>query len=216
MTHLVSSEDPADPINALQQHPLRRHRPPPFPGVPTSLANSSGPLPARLSTSNLARPGAALYGINPTPGASNPMRPTVRLRARVLQLRTIQPGDSVGYNATWRATRPTRIATAGIGYADGYPRSLSNRGAAFFDGAPSAAGRPCLHGPHHLRRDGRARPRPPGDWLDLIGPAPARRRRRRRRRHQRLRNPHPPRPALHPDLRGMTHPLDAIALVGRA
>ena len=60
----------------------------------------------------------------------------MRLRARVLTVRDVPPGDSVGYNATWHASGPSRIATAAIGYADGLHRSLSNRGRAFFDGTP--------------------------------------------------------------------------------
>lgn len=167
MTHLVSSEDPADPINETQQSRFAAIAAA-LPGVPTSFANSSG-LFLDGCASDLARPGAALYGINPTPSAPNPMRPTVRLRARVLQIRAIPPGEPVGYNATWRATRPTRIATAGIGYADGYPRSLSNRGAAFFDGARlPLVGRVSMDLTTFDATDvpGLA----PGDWLDLIGP----------------------------------------------
>ncbi len=86
--------------------------------------------------SDLARPGAALYGINPTPGSDNPMRPVARLRGRVLQVREVEAGASVGYNAMWRAERPSRIATVPVGYADGWLRSLSGRGHAFFDGRP--------------------------------------------------------------------------------
>ena len=56
------------------------------------------------------------------------MRLPVRLRARVLAVREVKAGDSVGYNATWRAQRRSRIATAAIGYADGLHRSLSGRG----------------------------------------------------------------------------------------
>ena len=64
------------------------------------------------------------------------MRQAVRLTARVLAVREIPADTTVGYNATWRATRASRIATVGIGYADGWHRSRSNRGAAFFDGTP--------------------------------------------------------------------------------
>jgi alanine racemase len=95
MTHLVSSEEPDNPLNAeqLRRFAAIRAR---FPGVPGSLANSSGMfLPGFAS--DLARPGAALYGINPTPGRPNPMRPAVRLRARVLSVREIGPGGSGGF-----------------------------------------------------------------------------------------------------------------------
>ena len=135
MTHLVASEDPADPVN--------RHQAERFaaacaglPPAPRSFANSSGIFLGAAWGSELARPGAALYGINPTPGRPNPMQPTMRLTARVLAVRDINPGDGVGYNATWRAARPSRIATVGVGYADGWHRSLSGRGSAVFDGTP--------------------------------------------------------------------------------
>ena len=133
MTHLVAAEVPDDPLNARQYARFAAacgHLPP----VPRSLANSSGIFLG--FGSDLARPGAALYGINPTPGRPNPMRPVVALHAPVLALRDIAPGETVGYNATWTATRPSRIATVGVGYADGWLRAQSNRGFACFDGAP--------------------------------------------------------------------------------
>ncbi len=136
MTHLVSSEEPGDPINALQRDRFAAVRAA-FPGVPASFANSSGIFLGADFASDLARPGAALYGINPTPGGGpNPMRNVATLRGRVLQVREIAAGEGVGYNATWHAARPSRIATVGVGYADGFLRSLSNRGHGFFDGRP--------------------------------------------------------------------------------
>lgn len=135
MTHLVAAEDPDDPANAAQ---LARFRDAcaRLPPLPRSLANSSGLFLGPEYGSDLARPGAALYGINPTPGRPNPMRDAVRLTAPVLQLRDVPAGARVGYNGTWTAPRPSRIATVSVGYADGFPRSLSNRATAFFDGAP--------------------------------------------------------------------------------
>ena len=64
------------------------------------------------------------------------MRPVVTLTARVLAVRDIQAGTSVGYNGTWTAARDSRIATVGVGYADGWHRGHSNAGAAFFDDHP--------------------------------------------------------------------------------
>ncbi|MDW8443118.1 MAG: alanine racemase [Acetobacteraceae bacterium] len=127
MTHFVASECPEEGINGVQLRLFheRRARLPP---APTSIANSSGLFLGPTAASDLARPGAALYGLNPTPGRPNPMRPVVTVEARILQLREIEAGEAVGYNATWRARRPTRIATVAAGYADGYHRSLSNRG----------------------------------------------------------------------------------------
>ena len=167
MTHLVSSELPDDPLNHQQ---LRRFDAwcAQFHGIPRSLANSSGIFLPGFG-SDLARPGAALYGINPTPGLPNPMRQTVHLAARVLSVRDIRPGQSVGYNATWRATRPSRIATAAIGYADGWLRSQSNRGVAFFDGrALPLVGRVSMDLATFDATDHPALR--PGDWLELLGP----------------------------------------------
>ncbi len=133
MTHFVSSEVADDPLNALQVrrfHALRALLPP----APTSIANSSGLFLGALAASDLARPGAALYGINPTPGLPNPMRQVVIVEAMILQVSEIEAGETVGYNATWRARRASRIATVAAGYADGYHRSLSGRGAAFVAG----------------------------------------------------------------------------------
>ncbi len=105
MTHLVSSELPDDPLNEAQ---LARFQAAcaGLPAAPRSLANSSGIFLGPAFGSDLARPGAALYGINPTPALPNPMRLPVRLRTRVLSVRDIAPGDTVGYNAAWTARRP--------------------------------------------------------------------------------------------------------------
>lgn len=126
MSHLVVSEEPENAINAEQ---LARFRVllESMPGAPASLANSSGVFLGPAYHFDLLRPGAALYGINPTPGAVNPMRPTVLLRARILQTRAIDAFQTVGYGAAWRAARPSRIATIALGYADGYFRNLVSR-----------------------------------------------------------------------------------------
>lgn len=135
MTHLVSSEVADGPLNHAQRARFDAACAV-LPRAPRSFANSSGIFLGQAFGSDLARPGAALYGINPTPDAPNPMRQVAQLSVRVLAVRDIKPGETVGYNATWIAERPSRIATAAIGYADGWHRSLSSRGRAFFDGRP--------------------------------------------------------------------------------
>ncbi|MBU6497245.1 MAG: alanine racemase [Rhodospirillales bacterium] len=166
MTHLVAAEIADDLHNAAQRARFAAACAR-LPAAPRSLANSSGIFLGPDFASDLARPGAALYGINPTPGMPNPMRPAVRLRARVLQTRMLAPGESVGYNATWGATRASRIAVVGVGYADGWLRSQSGRGHAVFDGAPAPlVGRVSMdlvtYDVTDLPRLG------VGDWLDLI------------------------------------------------
>jgi len=137
MSHLACADEPAHPMNALQCERFRtglgklRER---FPGLPGSLANSSGIFLGGAFHHQLARPGAALYGINPQPGSANPLRQPVSLAARIVQTRTVQAGDVVGYGAHFTACGPTRIATISIGYADGWLRSQSCRGHAFIDG----------------------------------------------------------------------------------
>ena len=71
------------------------------------------------------RPGAALYGVNPTPEADNPMKPVVELKARIVQIRNVERGETVGYGGTWTARRPTKLAIVSAGYADGYFRAAS-------------------------------------------------------------------------------------------
>jgi alanine racemase len=122
MSHFACAEDPAHPLNALQLGRFRELRDI-FPGVPASLANSSGIFLGPDAQHDLVRPGVALYGANPTPGHANPMRPVVRLEGRVLQVRDVEPDATVGYGATWTARRRTRLAIVSIGYADGLPRS---------------------------------------------------------------------------------------------
>ncbi|MGC1410538.1 MAG: alanine racemase [Acetobacteraceae bacterium] len=169
MTHLIASEAGTDPLNEQQRQRFADAcaRLPP---APRSFANSSGIFLGSGWHSDLARPGAALYGINPTPNAPNPMHPTVRLRARVLTVRDVPAGGSVGYNATWHASAPSRIATAAIGYADGLHRSLSNQGRAFFDGMPvPLVGRVSMD---LTTFDVTQAPGVvPGAWLEIIGPA---------------------------------------------
>lgn len=168
MTHLVSAEVPGDSSNEVQRVRFAAACAR-LPAAPRSVANSSGIFLGPAFASDLARPGAALYGINPTPGAANPMRGSVRLRARILQVREVRAGEEVGYNATWTAARPSRIATCSVGYADGFLRALSNRGDARFDGAPvPLVGRVSMDLTTFDVTD--APGAVPGAWLELIGP----------------------------------------------
>ena len=141
MSHFVSSEIPDDPLNAVQIARFEAARAA-FPHLPASFANSSGIFLAARPIHDLARPGYALYGGNPTPGQPNPMRPVVTLAVAVQQTRWIEAGDSCGYNAQWTAKRRTRLATLVAGYADGLPRA-----AGATDARPGAevaiAGRLC-------------------------------------------------------------------------
>lgn len=138
ISHFVSAEEPENTINqkqierflAVQNQIQASH---------TSLSNSSGFFLGAKPYMNLARPGFALYGGNPTPGQPNPMQPVVMLEARVIQVREVPPDETVGYNAQWTAKGPRRIAVLSVGYADGLTRQLSasdarDGGYAFVDG----------------------------------------------------------------------------------
>src|SRR3954449_38044 len=122
MSHLVSAESVNHPLNARQLATFREIASL-YSGVPASLANSSGIYLGPQFQFDMVRPGAALYGINPTPEADNPMQPVVDLKARIVQLRSVERGESVGYGGTWTARRPTRLAIVSAGYADGYFRA---------------------------------------------------------------------------------------------
>jgi alanine racemase len=125
MSHLACADTLNHPLNARQAHGFREiaHH---FAGVPASLANSSGVFLGPSFQFDLVRPGAALYGVNPTPEAANPMQPVIDLKARIVQVRQIARGDSVGYGASWVARRATRIAIVAAGYADGYFRAAGS------------------------------------------------------------------------------------------
>ena len=156
MSHFVSAEIPDDPVN-LAQIALFDAAREAFPDVPASLANSSGMFLAARPIYDLARPGYALYGGNPTPGAPNPMRPVVTLTVAIQQTRWIEAGATCGYNAQWTARRRTRLATLLAGYADGLPRSAGATDArdgaeVVIAGKPLPAGRARLDGSLRRRR----------------------------------------------------------------
>ena len=133
MSHLSASEDLKDDASARQLGnftALRDSLPP----MPASLANSGGSFLGGSYHFDLTRPGIALYGLHPAgadvagpqPDEASSLRPAVTWQARILQHRRAVAGDAVGYNGTHVVTRDSRIATLGVGYADGYPRSLGN------------------------------------------------------------------------------------------
>ena len=122
MSHLVSAEVLGDPVNGRQVAAFREIASV-FSGVPASLANSSGIFLGSHFHFDLVRPGAALYGINPTPEADTPVLAVVDLKARVAQVRNVEKGETVGYGGTWTARHPTRLAIITAGYADGYFRA---------------------------------------------------------------------------------------------
>lgn len=129
MTHLACGDEPEHPLNRAQVRAfdtMRRR----LPGARTSIANSAGAFLSVEHRGDLVRPGIALYGGNPFASRASPVETVATVKARVIQLRTLSARATVGYGATFAAEPGARIAVLGIGYADGYPRVLSNRGIA--------------------------------------------------------------------------------------
>ncbi|WP_157269515.1 alanine racemase [Azohydromonas aeria] len=169
MSHLACADDPGHPANREQLERFRAARRL-LPPAPASFANSSAIFLGEDFHFDLVRPGAALYGLAPQAGMPNPMRPVVSLQARVIQCREIEAGAPVGYGFAWRSAQPSRIATVSVGYADGWLRSLCNRGAAWFDGTLlPLAGRVSMD---TITLDASALPEGalrPGTLVELIG-----------------------------------------------
>ncbi len=127
ITHLACADTPDHPLNAEQ---IRRFdavaaR---FPGIRTSIGNSAGLLLGAPFRGDLVRAGIGLYGGNPFTDRTNPMQCVASLSAQILQVREVAAGSALGYGATYIASRNLKVAVVGIGYADGLPRLLSNRG----------------------------------------------------------------------------------------
>jgi alanine racemase len=141
MSHLACAEVADHPLTVSQLQLFRQIRAL-YGGIPASLASSSGIFLGDTALYDLVRPGASLYGINPTPGRPNPMRGVIELTGRILQVRTVASGETVGYGATWTAKRASRIVIVALGYADGLLRAASGS-----DSAPGGmaivAGKPC-------------------------------------------------------------------------
>src|SRR5262249_34524650 len=118
MSHLACADEPGHALNERQRtlfESIRRE----LPAMPASLAASSGVFLARPYWFDELRPGAALYGIAPVPGRPNPLAQPLKLEARILQVRRVDRGESVGYGAAHTVGESTKIATIAIGYADG-------------------------------------------------------------------------------------------------
>ena len=133
ISHLACADSPDHPLNERQRARFAAVTAQ-LPGVPASLAASSGIFLGPAYHFDLVRPGAALYGVNPLPGCPNPLRQIVRLSGKIVQVRQIDRGHSVGYGAAHTMEAPGRAATVAVGYADGWLRSLSHRGCGYLAG----------------------------------------------------------------------------------
>jgi alanine racemase len=133
LSRLSHAAAPNDPANARQLETFRELRRL-YGGIPASLADSSGIFLAAKAHFDLVRAGSALYGVNPTPGAANPMLPVIELKARIVQVRELAPSNNYGgKNGAKNGGKngsgaKRRLALASLGHADGYPRPAGNSG----------------------------------------------------------------------------------------
>ena len=131
MSHLASADDPDSEQNEDQLDEMRAIAGE-FTGFDICFANSGGIFLGEDFHGVLARPGIALYGGAPNSDRPNPMDPVVSLDVAVVQTRTVSAGAKVGYSGAHVTSAPRRLATIAAGYADGLPRSLSDRGAVYY------------------------------------------------------------------------------------
>lgn len=128
MSHLACSDDAGSWMNRAQLDRFRTALAM-LPPAPASLASSGGIMLGKDYAFDMVRPGLALYGGNPQPAGPNPFATVVRVTSRILQIRHAEKGETVGYGATFKTRRRSRLAVVGLGYADGVMRALSNSGA---------------------------------------------------------------------------------------
>ena len=134
MSHLACGPTPGHPMNRRQLDAFREAADL-FPDARRSLANSAGVFLGPEFHFDVVRPGITLYGGGPQERHDARIAPIATLQAPILQVRAVPPGESVGYDATFTATRPTRVAILPLGHADGLLRGLGGRGFAWFEGA---------------------------------------------------------------------------------
>ena len=127
VTHLACADEPDHPLNCLQLEAFDRLRRR-LAAARVSIGNSAGALTGVAQRGDVVRPGIGLYGGNPFADRPNPFESVVTLSAPIVQLREVDAAQTVGYGATFGVAPPARLAVVALGYADGYPRALGNRG----------------------------------------------------------------------------------------
>ncbi|MDQ7002323.1 MAG: alanine racemase [Ghiorsea sp.] len=145
MSHLACADTPEHPLNTqqiTQFKNIQHHTDAPA----YSLFNSAGLIAfSQHINIDIARPGLALYGIEPIPNQALGLKPIMQLSSQIIQIKDVQQGQTVSYGATWTASQAMRIAVVALGYADGLPRLLSNQGQAWLDGQLlPIVGRVCM------------------------------------------------------------------------
>lgn len=132
LSHLSCADEQAHFMNTRQLEIFYKIKNRFFKNTPATLSASDGVFLGDDFHFDLTRLGAALYGINTAPYRENEMQNILELKAPVLQVKLLPKGEFVGYSATFRAPHDMKIAIVSIGYGDGLPRSLSDRGKVVF------------------------------------------------------------------------------------
>ena len=141
MSHFARADEPDEDATAAQIRAFEMATQD-LPGE-RSLCNSAGVLAWPDARRDWARPGVLLYGASPLPAAfsakhpEQKLLPVMTLQSEVFAVRTLQPGDALGYGGTFIAERPTRVGLVAMGYADGYPRGVPTGTPVAIDGKPS-------------------------------------------------------------------------------
>ncbi len=172
MTHLACADTPEHTLNRLQLtrfQQAKQQLAAAFPGLRTSIGNSAGTLLGADFQGDLARPGIALYGGSPFVQGRSDLQPVATLEGRLLQVRQVPAGASVGYGATYTSPAAVRLGIVGLGYADGLPRQLSNLGSAAFAGQRLPIRGRISMDLTAVALDDLAEPPAEGDWVEFFG-----------------------------------------------
>ncbi|WP_017195908.1 alanine racemase [Bartonella birtlesii] len=169
LSHLANGEDDTHSSNDIQLAVFRNLLAK-LPICKVSFANSGGIFLGSDFHFDLVRPGIALYGVDPNGKHQTTLKPVLKLEAQVLQSRFVDAGIPVGYGESFITKRPSTLATISIGYADGWPRILSNKGSVYFNGHKlPIVGRVSMDSIIVDATDLDKKPQR-GDWIELIGP----------------------------------------------
>lgn len=166
MSHLACADTPEHPLNRAQADEFRQLRSR-LNDLPGSLLNSAGLIALPDETLAYVRPGIALYGSEPVAGEPLGLKPVMQLTGHVMQIRDVSRGTTLSYGASYTAPHDMRVAVVCMGYADGLPRALSNRGVAAFEGTRlPIVGRVCMD---YCLLDCSESPLQPGDAVSFWG-----------------------------------------------
>ncbi|MBK18266.1 MAG: alanine racemase [Rhodospirillaceae bacterium] len=130
MSHLACADERSDKMNQEQRQLFDKIRQR-LPRARSSLANSAGIFLGSDFHYDLVRPGAAIYGLQPIKNESNNIGQVINLKGKIIQTRVVDTNSTVGYGATYKTARKSRLATVALGYGDGYFRTLGNSGCGY-------------------------------------------------------------------------------------